>query len=86
METSPSKLNALEVTSIETCLARNFAFTSSHDVMIDENPNNPEEDYLIVLMFQWQANRTWVPVYPNDIMTEAGATYTYPDWSGPWKK
>jgi len=25
-----------------------------------------------------------MPVYPKDVMQEAGVTYTFPDWAGPW--
>jgi len=76
-------IKALEETSVETSSAENFVFTSSHDVMMGENPNNPDADYALVMYFQWQ-NGKMVPVYPKKIMEEAGATYTYPPWSGPW--
>lgn len=76
-------VKALEETSIETSLAENFVFTSDHDVMMGENPNNPEDDYMLVLLFQWQ-NGQQVPVYPKKIMEEAGATLMFPDWPGPW--
>jgi len=74
---------ALEETSIETSSAENFVFTSSHDLMMGENPNDPDADYVLVMYFQWQ-NGEMVPVYPKKIMEEAGATYTYPPWLGPW--
>ena len=76
-------IKALEETSIETTSARNFVFTKSHDTMTGENANNPEEDYTLVLLFQWQ-NGELVPVYPKKIMEEAGITLTFPHWSGPW--
>ena len=76
-------IEALEQTSIETSQARNFVFTSSHDPLVGENPNDPEADYTLVMLSQWQ-NGEQVPVYPKKIMEEAGATYTYPDWAGPW--
>ena len=76
-------IEALEKTSIETTDARNFVFTSSHDVMMGEDPNDPYSDYPIVLIFQW-IDEKLVPIYPKKIMQEAGATYTYPDWPGPW--
>lgn len=76
-------IEALEETSIETSLARNFVFTESHDVMYGEGTNDPEDDNIIATLFQWQ-NRELVPIYPKKIMEEAGATYTYPDWLGPW--
>ena len=76
-------IEALETTSIETTDARDFVFTSSHDLMMGENPNNPDADYMLAMLFQWIDGKQ-VPVYPEKIMEEAGATYTYPDWSGPW--
>ncbi|MCW4031465.1 MAG: ABC transporter substrate-binding protein [Candidatus Bathyarchaeota archaeon] len=76
-------VEALEVTSIETSTARNWVFTSSHDVMIGENVHDPDADYQLLMIFQWQDGQL-VPVYPEKMMEEAGATYTYPDWSGPW--
>jgi len=77
-------ISALEETDVETVLARHFVYTSTHDVMIgDAGPNKPAEDYMLVCLFQWQ-NGVQVPVYPQEIMEEAGATYTYPPWSGPW--
>ena len=79
-------IKALETTSIETSLARRFVFTSSHDIMIGAaGPNRPGEDYFMVCIFQWQ-NGKLVPVYPKEIKEEAGVTYTYPDWTGPWNK
>ena len=76
-------IEALETTSIETTNARDFVFTSSHDLMMGENPNNPEADYMLAMLFQWIDGKQ-VPVYPEKIMEEAGATYIYPDWPGPW--
>ena len=76
-------IQALETTSIETTSAENFVFTSSHDLMVGENPNNPDADYSLVFYFQW-IDEKQVPVYPKKIMEESGATYTFPDWSGPW--
>ena len=74
---------ALETTSIETSNAKNFVFTSSHDLMMGENPNNPDADYTLVIYFQWVDGEQG-PVYPKKIMEEAGVTYIFPDWSGPW--
>lgn len=75
---------ALETVNMETCLARHFVFTSSHDVMIGSSgPNKPSEDYYIVCHFQWQ-NGKLVPIYPKEIMEEARASYKVPDWPGPW--
>ena len=76
-------IEALEETSIETTKARNWVFTESHDVMVGENVHDPEADYQLVMIFQWQ-NGELVPVYPKKIMEEAGASYTFPDWAGPW--
>jgi branched-chain amino acid transport system substrate-binding protein len=76
-------IEALEETSIETSNAENFVFTSSHGVMMGENPNDPDADYSLVIVFQWQDGEL-VPVYPKKIMEEAGAALTFPDWPGPW--
>jgi len=76
-------IQALERTSIETTDARNCVFTSSHDVMLGGNPNDPDAVYPIVIIFQW-IDEKLVPVYPKKIMEEAGATYMFPPWSGPW--
>jgi branched-chain amino acid transport system substrate-binding protein len=81
---SDAVIKALEKTDVETSMARRFVFTSSHDVMIGlAGPNIPSEDYMLVCLFQWQ-NGTQVPVYPKQLMEEAGATYKYPSWTGPW--
>jgi branched-chain amino acid transport system substrate-binding protein len=77
---------ALEKIDVETSAARHFVFTSSHDVMIGTTDmDEPHEEYLLPCMFQWQ-NATQVPVYPKKIMEEAGASYMFPDWPGPWNK
>ena len=77
-------IQALEETSVETSNARNFVFTPSHDIMVGkEGPNRLSDDYFFVALFQWQ-NGVQVPVYPIELMEEAGASYTFPDWSGPW--
>ena len=78
-----SVVEALEQVNVETTQARNFAFSSSHGIMVGENPNDPDSDYMVVLVFQWQ-NGTLVPVHPQKIMEEAGASLIFPDWSGPW--
>jgi len=75
-------IKALEATSVETTNARAFTFTSSHDLMM-ANPNDPDDDNPLVILFQW-IDEEQVPVYPKKIMEEAGVTYTYPDWPGPW--
>jgi branched-chain amino acid transport system substrate-binding protein len=78
-------IRTLETTNIETSTARHFIFTSSHDGFIGAaGPNVPSADYLLVCLFQWQANKTQVPVYPQQILEESGATYQYPPWLGPW--
>jgi branched-chain amino acid transport system substrate-binding protein len=74
---------ALEKTSVETSNARNFVFTESHALMMGTDANDPNEDYPIVLGFQWQ-DGVQVPMDPRKIMEEAGATLTFPDWPGPW--
>ena len=76
-------IKALEETSVETSNSKKFSFTESHAVMVGTDPNDPEADYMLDMLFQWQ-NGELVPVYPQKIMEEAGATYTFPDWSGPW--
>lgn len=76
-------IKALEKTSTETSMARDFHFTSSHDVMYGEGTNDPNDDNMITTLFQWQ-NGKLVPIYPKKIMEEAGVIYTYPPWSGPW--
>ena len=67
-------IDALECISIETSSARKFAFTPGHD-----------GSYQSIIVFQWQ-NGEMIPIYPQKIMEEAGATYTFPDWPGPWDK
>jgi hypothetical protein len=41
--------------------------------------------YQSIIVFQWQ-NGEMIPIYPQKIMEEAGATYLFPDWPGPWDK
>ena len=74
---------ALEEIEVETSLTRNFVFTPSHDVLGGENINNPDEDLMVVMLFQWQ-NEQQLPMYPKKIKEETGASYMFPDWSGPW--
>lgn len=77
-------IKALEATDVETSRARHWVFTSAHDVMVGGGgPNNPAEDYLVVCLFQWQ-DGVQVPVYPKGLLEEAGATYKFPPWTGPW--
>ena len=76
-------IEALEVIDVETSSASHFKYTASHDLMIGENVNDPEGDYLVVCSFQWQ-NGNMIPMAPNKIREDAGASYIYPDWPGPW--
>jgi branched-chain amino acid transport system substrate-binding protein len=76
-------IRALEETSVETSNVRDFVFTESHALMMETNPNDPDADYAIEMVFQWQ-DGVQVPVYPKKIMEEAEATLTFPDWPGPW--
>jgi branched-chain amino acid transport system substrate-binding protein len=70
-------MKALEETNVVTSNSNNLEFSSSHEVLI-------RADSAQGFMFQWQADGALVPVYPKEIMEEAGATYTFPDWPGPW--
>jgi branched-chain amino acid transport system substrate-binding protein len=70
-------IKALEETNIETSSSSNFEFTSSHDVLVRADSDGG-------FMFQWQADGALVPVYPEEAMKEAGVTYMYPPWPGPW--
>ncbi len=76
-------IKALEKTYLETSLARRFAFTSSHDIMRGPNVNRPGEDFYLMCMFQWQNGKQAI-VYPKQCMIEAGVTYQFPSWQGPW--
>ena len=81
---SEAVIEALETMDIETSLARHYRFTTSHDILIlSGDVKYPREDYFLVCMFQWQ-DGVQMPVFPRGIMEEAGTTYTYPDWAGPW--
>ncbi len=83
---SDAVIRALESTRIETSLARNFAFTSSHDVMMGAvGPHMIEEGYILPCLFQWQ-NGIQLPVYPKEMMKETGSTFELPPWDGPWSK
>jgi branched-chain amino acid transport system substrate-binding protein len=70
-------IKALETIEIETSSQRNFAFSSSHEILVSLGGTGR------VCMFQWQ-NGIQVPLWPKNIMEEAGANYTFPDWPGPW--
>jgi branched-chain amino acid transport system substrate-binding protein len=69
-------IKALEETDLYGTEGR-VVFTSSHNLMVGEGYSEP-------LVFQWQEDGARVPVYPRYIMEKAGATYTFPDWPGPW--
>jgi len=60
-------------------MARHFAFTRSHDIMI----GMPLENYLLQGYYQWQ-NGTQVPIWPEGIREEAGGTIKFPPWPGSW--
>jgi branched-chain amino acid transport system substrate-binding protein len=78
-------IESLENTHIETSLTRSFRFTSNHDVFYKEGMlSDPDEDGFISALFQWQDEQTLVPIYPGQLMEEAGASYMFPDWAGPW--
>jgi hypothetical protein len=47
--------------------------------------NSPAEDYYVMCIFQWQNGKP-VPMKPEAIMREVGATYKYPLWNGPWSQ
>jgi hypothetical protein len=53
--------------SLETSQAGNFVFTSSHDIMMEENLNYSNGDYSLIMYFHWQ-NGEMVSVYPKNIM------------------
>jgi len=77
-------IKTLETTEIETSHAKKFAFSKSHDILVGEiGLGNPDTEHHFACLFQWQ-NGELVPVYPKSIMEEAGVTYTFPDWPGPW--
>ncbi len=79
-------IKALEKTDVETSTARHFMFTSAHGVVSAlVGPHEQNMDYRLLCLFQWQ-NGTQVPVFPEGVLIEAGATYKYPLWDGPWKK
>jgi len=78
-----SLIEALEETSIETTQARNFVFTPSHAVMMKKDFWDSNIDDMLVLLFQWQDGEL-IPVFPKMLMEEVGASYTFPDWPGPW--
>ncbi len=79
-------IKTLETVNVEVSTARHFVFTSSHGVYVGSaGPNRPDMDYMLVCLFQWQ-NGVQIPVYPEEVMKEAGVTFKYPSWQGPWTK
>ncbi len=78
-------IKTLETVNVETSLARHFVYTKAHDIMKSEAGSAvPPEEYQLNALLQWQENKTIVPVVPESLMTEAGYTYKYPPWDGPW--
>jgi len=79
-------IKTLETTNVETSSARHFVFTSSHDGYVAwAAPNVMSTDFLFYCTYQWQ-NGSQVPVSPKQLSLEAGTTYEYPSWKGPWSK
>ena len=72
-------IKALEESEVENSLEKNFKFTSNHDHYFGSGSETAAN-----MMFQWQKGGKMAIVYPKEIMEETGATYTYPDWVGPW--
>ncbi len=80
-----SVIKTLETLDVETSLARHFIYTKAHDIMMSRIGSTiPPEEYQLNALVQWQANKTLVPVVPETLMKEAGYTYEYPPWKGPW--
>jgi branched-chain amino acid transport system substrate-binding protein len=78
-------IKALETIDVETSMARHFVYTKSHDIMQStEGSASPPEDYQLMGIMQWQANKLLVPIAPEAIMRDAGASFQYPTWKGPW--
>ena len=77
-------IKALEKTEIDTSLARNFEFTSSHDILVDAaGMTSPSQSGILYIAAQWQ-NGVQVPVFPEMLRIQAGTTYKFPPWQGPW--
>jgi ABC-type branched-subunit amino acid transport system substrate-binding protein len=77
-------ITALEEIAVETTAARKFAFASSHAALFLESMGNPDDYGAIATLFQWQEDGSLIPIYPKWLMEEAGVTYSFPDWAGPW--
>jgi branched-chain amino acid transport system substrate-binding protein len=79
-------IKELEKTNTDTSNARGFQFTSSHDIYIDiDGMTNPTQSNIMFIEIQWQ-NGTQVPVFPESLRIDAGASYKYPLWPGPWSQ
>ncbi len=77
-------IKALETTQVETSMARHFAFTANHDVLIELFGRDGKiPDHVVYCVFQWQ-NGKQVIMYPDQLRIEAGSVYKYPSWKGPW--
>ena len=76
-------IKALEETSIKTILSNDFRFTSNHDLLITKLWD-PETTSSVV--FQYQNESELIPIYPPVRREEAGASYIFPEWDGPWNK
>ena len=70
-------IQALETITVETSNMRDFAFAPNHEILINAGSVGR------VCMFQWQ-DEEQVPLWPKIIKEEAGSTYMFPDWPGPW--
>jgi len=70
-------IQALETITVDTSSQREFAFAPNHEILVKAGATGR------VCMFQWQDGEQ-VPLWPKIIKEEAGATYKFPPWSGPW--
>lgn len=70
-------IQALETITVETSNMRDFSFATNHEILINAGAAGR------VCMFQWQDGEQ-VPLWPKIIKEEAGSTYMFPDWPGPW--
>jgi len=77
-------IKALETTSVETVLARRFSFTSSHDMLVEQaGIADLAKSSMLYIVMQWQ-NGVQMPVFPEALRIEAGATYKFPPRPGAW--
>ena len=70
-------IEALETIEIETSNIRQLKYAPNHQYLHKTMGSGT------VCMFQWQ-DGVQMPVWPKFIMEEAGVTYTFPNWPGPW--